>query len=209
MFISCKNKDMKFTPIGHYETPFDLKSGAPRQGSLMPDTKGKIILHEAAYIPGLKDLSDFEYIWVIYVFDKAEGWEGIVRPPESHHSFGVFATRSPRRPNPIGLSLNKLDSIKGHVLYVSGIDVFNGTPVLDIKPFLPSVDYVKSKKNERAELLLGHHDEDFIDSIAVKEFVKGENANKKTETFLEHHHHVDSILKINKKNKQVMDDGEE
>ncbi len=139
----------------------------------MPETHGKIILYKN-YVEGLKELSDFEYIWVLYVFDKAKGWDPIVRPPESHYSFDAFATRSPRRPNPIGLLLNRLDSIRGNVLYVSGIDVFNLTPVVDIKPYLPSVDYVKSQKTEQAEEFLGHHDENFINDTMVNEFVKGE-----------------------------------
>ncbi len=164
---------MKFYPIGYYRTDFTLSTGAPRQGTLMPKTRGQIVL-DKKYVEGLKELTDFEYIWVLYVFDKEKGWDAIVRPPESHHSFGVFATRSPRRPNPVGLSLNRLDSIRGNILYVSGIDVFDNTPVLDIKPFLPSVDYVKSSKTEAAEEYLGHHDEDFINDTLVKEFVIGE-----------------------------------
>ena len=177
VFSGCRQHNkMIFHPIGHYVTNFSLETGAPRQGTLMPETHGKIIL-DKQFVDGLKELSDFEYIWVIYVFDKEKGWDAIVRPPKSHHSFGVFATRSPRRPNPIGLSLNRLDSVRGNILYVSGIDVFNQTPVLDIKPFLPSVDYEKSPKTEAAEKFLGHHDEDFINDTLVKEFVKGEKLN--------------------------------
>ena len=176
-FTGCRqNNKTVFYPIGYYKTPYSLTTGAPRQGTLMPETHGKIIL-DKQYAEGLKELSDFEYIWVLYVFDKENGWDAIVRPPESHHSFGVFATRSPRRPNPVGLSLNRLDSICGNILYVSGIDVFNQTPVLDIKPFLPSVDYVKSPKTEAAEEFLGHHDKDFINDTLVKEFVEGEKLN--------------------------------
>jgi len=123
LFPGCQqNQQITFYPIGYYETSYSLKTGAPRQGTLMPETHGKIILNEK-YIDGLQELLDFEYIWVIYVFDKEKGWDAIVRPPESHHSFGVFATRSPRRPNPVGLSLNRLDSIHGNILFVSGIDV--------------------------------------------------------------------------------------
>ena len=73
----------------------------------------------------------------------------MVRPPESDHEYGLFATRSPRRPNPIGLSLIKLDSISDNKLFVSGIDAFGGTPVLDIKPFLPSIDSKITEKNTK------------------------------------------------------------
>lgn len=172
-FFGCQeNNKIEFYPIGYYQTPYSLKTGAPRQGTLIPETHGKIILDEK-YTEGLQELLDFEYIWVIYVFDQTKGWDLIVRPPKSHNSFGVFATRSPRRPNPVGLSLNRLDSIQGNILFVSGIDVFDNTPILDIKPFLPSVDYVKSPKTEAAEEFLGHHDEDYINDTMVKEFVKG------------------------------------
>ena len=173
--VACKHpKIYDFSPIGYYKTPYSLTTGAPRQGTLMPKTHGKIVL-DKQYVSGLKSLFRFEYIWVLYVFDKENGWDSLVRPPKSHHRFGVFATRSPRRPNPIGLSLNKLDSIRENILYVSGIDAFDKTPVLDIKPFLPSIDYMKSLKTEKAEKFLGHHDEYFINTIQVKELVEGKN----------------------------------
>ena len=76
---------------------------------------------------------------------------------------GLFATRAPSRPNPIGFSIVKLEKIENGILYISGIDAFDGTPVLDIKPYLPSVDCIKSIQNELIEIELGHHDEDFIE----------------------------------------------
>ncbi len=174
--MKSRIKKIEFRQIGYYETPYSLATGAPRQGRLMTETKGKIVLNKK-YMERLKDLSEFEYIWVIFLFDEVESWENIVRPPESDHSFQVFATRSPRRPNPIGLSLTRLESVQDNILHISGIDAFNNTPIIDIKPFLPSVDYVKNIKNESAEAFLGHHDKIFIDEIMVKEFVEG----KKTE----------------------------
>ncbi|HHJ09741.1 MAG TPA: tRNA (N6-threonylcarbamoyladenosine(37)-N6)-methyltransferase TrmO [Bacteroidetes bacterium] len=171
---SCKSDKIEYKPIGYFHSEYTMKTGAPRQGVLEPETKGQIILYEK-YVAGLDVIDDFEYIWVLYHFNKAKGWDAIVRPPGSHHAFGVFATRSPRRPNPIGLSLIKIDSINRNILYVSGVDIFDNTPLLDIKPFLPSVDYVYSKKNKDAEIFLGHHDEDFINDSLVKVFVTGEN----------------------------------
>jgi tRNA-Thr(GGU) m(6)t(6)A37 methyltransferase TsaA len=144
----------------------------------MLDTASRgIIVLKDEYIKGLKDLDKFEYIFVLYHFHEAKGWDNIIRPPESHHKFGLFATRSPRRPNPIGLSLIKLDSIRNNKLFVSNIDAFNNTPVLDIKPFLPTVDSEITFKNMEAEVELGHHDEDFINDSLVKIFVKGEQKN--------------------------------
>jgi len=171
---SCENNDeVNYKPIGYFETEYTMESGAPRQGMLIDDAKGIINLKEE-YVNGLDYLSSFEYIWVIYHFSEAEGWESDITPPDSKHKFGVFATRSPRRPNSIGLSLTKLCKIDGNKLYVSNVDAFNGTPVLDIKPYLPSVDKVVSIKNMEAEIYLGHHDTNFLNDTLVKEFVKGE-----------------------------------
>ena len=173
--VSCKNKDdqIKYEAIGYFETEYTMQTGAPRQGMLINDAKGVITLKEE-YVKGLDYLSSFDYIWVIYHFNEAEGWQNEVNPPDSDHEFGVFATRSPRRPNPIGLSLIKLEKIDGNKLYVSNVDAFNGTPILDIKPYLPSIDDVVSIKNMEAEIYLGHHDTDFLNDSLVKEFVKGE-----------------------------------
>ena len=169
-----KNDDNSITykPIGYFSTKYNLSVGAPRQGMLDTATHGIITLNNK-YIGALKDLDKFEYIWVIYHFHQAEGMEDIVIPPDSDHEFGLFATRSPRRPNPIALSLIKLDTIIENKLFVSNIDAFDGTPVIDIKPFLPSVDYAVSIKNMEAELYLGHHDTDFINDSLANIFVKG------------------------------------
>jgi len=170
ILFSCRQSTdkMLIKPIGYFVTEYNTSTGAPRQGRLVPENKGKIIL-ESMYIDGLHDLDEFEYIIVLYWFDKVETWSPEVNPPESEHEFGVFATRSPKRPNPVGFSVVRLDSLKNNVLYLSGIDAFNGTPVIDIKPFLPSVDNVESIKNTEAEIELGHHNEKYIrDSIFWK-----------------------------------------
>ena len=161
-----------YEPIGYFSTNYNLSTGAPRQGMLDTTSCG-IITIKKEYVIGLKDLIKFEYIWIIYHFNEAKGIELLVNPPDSDHEFGLFATRSPRRPNPIALSLVKLDSIVDNRLYISNVDAFDKTPVLDIKPFLPSVDYVVSIKNMEAELYLGHHDTDFINDSLVKIFIKG------------------------------------
>ena len=158
-------------PIGRFITDFSIETGAPRQGRLQPDTKGYIILDEK-YIEALRDLEKFEYIYVLFYFHKAEGWESIVTPPRSGHAHGLFATRTPRRPNPIGLTLIKLDKIEKNKLFVSGVDAFNNTPVLDIKPFLPDLDYVDTEKNRKAEYELRHHDTGFVKSDEIKNIIK-------------------------------------
>jgi tRNA (adenine37-N6)-methyltransferase len=172
---ACKNQDdsIEYRPIGYFSSEYTLETGAPRQGILKPESTGIIIL-DTAYLKALSNLNEFEYIWVISHFHDAKGWDSFVKPPKSEHQYGVFATRSPRRPNPIGLSLIKADTIIGNKIYVSGVDLFDKTPILDIKPFLPSVDYVVSEKNMTVEIYLGHHDEDFIADSLVNEFVLGE-----------------------------------
>lgn len=155
---------IQFHPIGKFHTSYNTETGAPRQGILLPDTKGIIEIYPE-YLSALKDLDLFEYIIVLYHFNEVGKWEPTVNPPASDHdhNFGLFSTRSPKRPNPIGFSIVKLESIREGKLTVSGIDAFDGTPVLDIKPYLPSIDCVKSVQNELIEKRLGHHDEDFID----------------------------------------------
>lgn len=164
---------INYKAIGYFSTRYTTKTGAPRQGRLQAESHGVIIL-ENGYKEALKGLEQFEYLYVLFHFHEAMGWDNTVSPPGSGHEFGLFATRSPRRPNSIGLSLIKLDSISNNKLFVSGIDAFDKTPVLDIKPFLPSVDTVISPKNVRAENFFSHHDEDFIHHSEVKIFIKGE-----------------------------------
>jgi len=164
MFAQEKDTNtIQYTPIGKFHTNYTPATGAPRQGILMPETEGTIEIYPQ-YRSALNTLNLFEYIIVLYHFSEVERWEPTVNPPASshEHNFGLFATRSPKRPNPIGLSIVKLEKIEKGILYISGIDAFEGTPVLDIKPYLPSVDNIKSIQNEMIEKILGHHDEDFI-----------------------------------------------
>ena len=158
-----KMSGITYQPIGVFHTEYNPQSGAPRQGILMPEGHGRIEIFPE-FIEALQTLNLFEYIIVIYHFDEVKTWTTPVNPPGSddQHEFGLFATRSPKRPNPIGFSVIKLNKIESGNLYVSGIDAFDGTPVLDIKPYLPSIDCIKSIQNELVESELGHHDEIFI-----------------------------------------------
>lgn len=156
-------KKIVYEPIGVFHSDYSPETGAPRQGILLPETQGKIEIYPK-YRDALNTLGFFEYIIVIYHFSEVERWESRVNPPSSYeeHNFGLFSTRSPKRPNPIGFSIVKLEKIEDGILYISGVDAFEGTPVLDLKPYLPSVDCVKSIRNEYMEMEMGHHDEDFI-----------------------------------------------
>ncbi len=145
-----------YKPVGVFHSEYTERTGAPRQGILKPDGKGTIEIFNE-YRGAMKSLELFEYIIVIYHFDRAYNWNLIVKPPASDPdlTFGLFATRSPNRPNPIGIATVRLDKVGNGILHVSGIDAFDGTPVLDIKPYLPSIDCVKSSINEQTEKKLG------------------------------------------------------
>ena len=158
-----RKNEIIYSPIGVIHSPFTPETGAPRQGILMPETGAEIEI-DKPYREALQYLDLFEYIIVIYHFDRVTGWKKSVSPPAStrEHNFGLFGTRTPRRPNPIGLSVVKLDSIRDNILYIKGIDAFDGSPVLDIKPYLPSIDCVKSQRNEEMEKKLGLPDQVLI-----------------------------------------------
>ena len=152
--IKQDNTKIIYHPIGIFHTELTPQTGAPRQGILQPENKGTIEIYPE-YQKALSNLEKFEYIIVIYHMHLSKGWHTPVRPPRSTHAFGLFATRSPNRPNSIGLSVIKLEKVEGNILHVSGIDAFNKTPVLDIKPLLPSIDCPGGKINLDIEEKLG------------------------------------------------------
>lgn len=131
--------------IAHIETPFREKFGVPRQAGLV-DYEARVVFEPAYRVPeAVRGLEEFDYIWLIWQFHLAEReeWSPTVRPPRlgGNKRVGVFATRSPFRPNAIGLSSVRLLRIEpGPVLVVSGADLVDGTPILDIKPYIPYAD---------------------------------------------------------------------
>jgi len=149
-------KQIIYKPIGCFHSPLTPLTGAPRQGILAPEIKGSIEVYPE-FRDALKSLGLFEYIIVLYHCDKSKKWNNTATPPGSNPGidFGLFSTRSPDRPNPIGIAVVKLERIENGILYISGIDAFDGTPVLDIKPYLPSIDCVRSERNELLEKELG------------------------------------------------------
>lgn len=137
------------TPIAYIYTDLNEKFGVPRQSGLVKELKGTIVFEpEYRSMDAVKGLEEFNYIWLLWEFEgvKRKEFSATVRPPRlgGNTHMGVFATRSPFRPNPIGLSSVHLDRIEetanGPVLHVSGIDMRNRTPIYDIKPYLPYVD---------------------------------------------------------------------
>ena len=137
-------------PIAHIHTDFDEKFGIPRQSGRVPSLIGRIVILPAYRNPdALRGMEGFSHLWLIFDFSKAhrEDWSPTVRPPRlgGNRRIGVFATRSPFRPNPIGLSCGRYLGMEktedqGTVLLVGGADLLDGTPIYDIKPYLPYAD---------------------------------------------------------------------
>jgi tRNA-Thr(GGU) m(6)t(6)A37 methyltransferase TsaA len=131
-----------FEPIGCVRTPFVERVSAPRQAFLGGDVQGRLELTPGKnFEHALEDLEGWEYLWVLYWFHRNESWRPKVLPPRSAKKRrGVFATRSPHRPNPIGLSVVRLVGVQGLTVRVQGVDMLDGSPLLDIKPYVPAAD---------------------------------------------------------------------
>ncbi|MDE6589960.1 MAG: tRNA (N6-threonylcarbamoyladenosine(37)-N6)-methyltransferase TrmO, partial [Oscillospiraceae bacterium] len=137
-------------PIARIRSEFPTKFGVPRQAGLVEALRAAVVFEPQYRVPdALRGIDGFSHLWLIWEFseNKQAGWSPTVRPPRlgGNQRMGVFATRSPFRPNPIGLSCVKLEGVglsapDGPVLYVSGADLVDGTPILDIKPYLPYAD---------------------------------------------------------------------
>jgi tRNA (adenine37-N6)-methyltransferase len=125
-------------PIGTARTPFRTTDQIPKGCGAEHHAEGTLELlpHLEA---GLTDIEGFSHLYVIWMFDRASGYELVGTPPTDDRPHGVFATRSPRRPNPLGLTVVRLIRRDGAALVVGGIDMLDGTPILDIKPYLTSV----------------------------------------------------------------------
>ncbi len=141
---------MEITPIARFHSPFPEKFGIPRQSGLAAGLHGRIVLEPAFRDPSaLRGLDGFSHLWLIWEFsgNKTRNWQPTVRPPRlgGNTRLGVFATRSPFRPNPLGLSCVRLDRIEwntseGPVIHVLGADLMDGTPIYDIKPYIRYAD---------------------------------------------------------------------
>ena len=127
-----------FNPIGFVRTPYTDAAQIPK-GLGAEHRKAGVIEIDEAYEPGLADIEGFSHLYVIWVFDRVQGMELIAYPPADDRPHGVFATRSPQRPNAIGLTVVELLGRAGRRLRVSGVDMLDRTPILDLKPYLSSV----------------------------------------------------------------------
>ena len=135
------NSVMKIRPIGVIHTPFKQKNNTPIQ-PFKPNKMGQVEVFDK-FVPGLKDITGFSHIILIYRFHKSRNFRMLVKPFLDDREHGVFSTRYPARPNQIGISVVRLLRQKGNVLFVKGIDVLDGTPLLDIKPYVPDFDSAK------------------------------------------------------------------
>ncbi|HEX6273678.1 MAG TPA: tRNA (N6-threonylcarbamoyladenosine(37)-N6)-methyltransferase TrmO, partial [Polyangiaceae bacterium] len=136
-------RDLVCRPIGVVHSPFRERREAPRQPAASAETCGTIELFpHSGFEHALSDLESWSYLWVIFWFHLNEGFRPKVLPPRSARRRGVFSTRSPHRPNPIGLSAVKLERVNGLVLEVTGLDMLDATPVLDLKPYVAYTDAV-------------------------------------------------------------------
>ena len=140
-----------FKPIGTLHTCFKEKFGIPRQMNLVKKAPATLVFHtQFAKEEAIRELSGFSHVWILFVFHKAikKDWPTMVRPPRlgGNKKVGVFASRSPFRPNPVGMSAVKLNSVEitdqGPILHLTGVDILDQTPVLDIKPYLPYSDII-------------------------------------------------------------------
>ncbi len=139
-----------FRLIGHARTPYTTTQQIPKGLGAKHDAEGVLdILPE--FEAGLTDVEAFSHLFVIWVFDRSEGFELLGTPPIDNRPHGVFATRSPRRPNPIGLTVVEPLRREGTRLHVRGVDMLDGTPILDLKPYLSSIPVEKLRRGWIAE----------------------------------------------------------
>lgn len=149
---------MHLEPIGYFYSSYQDKYDAPRQSGLVPHSQGLIQLNpHCQFEQALEGLEGFDRIWVVFWFHLNPHWKPKVLPPRSDKKRGVFATRSPHRPNRLGLSCVELKSVKGLNLYISNHDLLDGTPILDIKPYINEVDAIPAHRQGWLEEIESKH----------------------------------------------------
>jgi tRNA-Thr(GGU) m(6)t(6)A37 methyltransferase TsaA len=136
-------KKIILRPIGIIRSPFKDIKGMPIQPTAARGVTGTIEI-EPEYVDGLRDIEGFSHLILVYHFHLSEGYSLEVKPFMDDHLHGVFATRAPRRPNPIGISTVRLVKVEGRTLQIEDVDVVDGTPLLDIKPYVPEFDSQKA-----------------------------------------------------------------
>lgn len=139
-----------FHPIGFVRSPYADTAQIPKGPGAQHDAEGELeLLPEFA--EGLADIDGFSHLFVLWVFDRVDGYDLLSTPPTDDRAHGVFSTRSPRRPNPIGLTVVRLVRREGARLVVRGVDMLDGTPILDLKPYLSSIPAEEIRRGWMAE----------------------------------------------------------
>ena len=138
--------EITLRPIGYLETPFNDIADMPIQPSVLADTRGKAVLDEK-FAPSLKDLDGFSHIILLFLLHKISGYQLEVVPFMDTLPHGIFATRSPKRPNRIGMSIVRVESVAGNIVQFKGVDMLNGSPLLDIKPYYSYFDQQTQVRN--------------------------------------------------------------
>ena len=137
-------------PIGYVRSPHRETSSVPKGLGAKHEAEGTLEIR-ADLEPGLTDIEGFSHLFVVWVFDRSEGFALLGTPPTDNRPHGVFATRAPFRPNPIGLTVVELLGREGNILRVRGLDMLDGTPILDLKPYLSGVPPEKLRRGWLAE----------------------------------------------------------
>ncbi len=153
---------IKFKSIGIIHSPFKDLEGMPIQPIGARGINGQIMVN-SEYNGGLKDLEGFSHIILIYHLHLSKGHLLEVKPFLDTHKRGIFATRAPKRPNPIGLSVVKLEKIEGNIVHISDVDIVDGTPLLDIKPYIPHFD-----KHPDDDIIIGWFEDKYHDASSKK-----------------------------------------
>ena len=138
-------RTMELAAIGVIHSPHKRAAGTPVQAALASGVAGTVEVFPD-FTAGLRDLDGFERIWLVYWFDRARAVELTVKPYLDTHERGLFATRAPARPNPIGMSAVRLVQVEGNMLHFEGVDMLDGTPLLDIKPYVPGFDAFEAER---------------------------------------------------------------
>lgn len=136
---------IKYKPIGIIHSPYREPRGTPIQPTAAQDAEGTIEIFPE-YAKGLKDIEEFSHIILVYHFHLSKEVSLKVKPYMDDDLHGIFATRAPSRPNPIGISIVRLNKVEGNILHIKNVDVVDGTPLLDIKPYIPEFDVQKAEK---------------------------------------------------------------
>lgn len=137
-------------PIGFVTSPFKETGAIPKGLGAKHEDEGVLNILRG-FEEGLTDIEGYSHLIVLWTFDRSEGFDLLVKPPSDDRQHGLFSTRSPRRPNPIGLTVVELLRRQGEKLHVRGVDMLDGTPILDIKPYLSSIPEEKLRRGWLAE----------------------------------------------------------